>query len=63
MNQSETQNSRLDGQHARLISLELSDMEKFSNVQGEVLAIILDFPIYVLYILTSHSAQNRESEP
>ena len=42
------------------LSLELSDREKFCGIQGEGLIQILYFPMYVLYILTSPSAQNKE---
>ena len=42
------------------LSLELSDREKFSGFQGEVLIQIFYFPIYVLRIWTSPTAQNRE---
>lgn len=44
------------------LSLQLLDMEKFSSILGEVLILILDFPIHVcyIYIQTFLSAQIRE---
>ena len=43
-------------------SLELSDRKKISNSQGEVLVIILDFPVFSIHLNVSLSTKRR-SEP